>query len=326
MSQPTDDTAGGTVHDDAPPPTIDLDYETAHPAPPDEDEQSPLAVARFRAIPAAARHPDRVYGAAGSAAYRNWVARGRPFTLAYPCADLMATLRRYGYVVYAYPDSSHLLASTPEDHTPFSATGWPGTSPFGWGLAVDIMPPTAGSPLPSLARLGAQMIADKVGGVPGMAWLKYANWTPAGGQCTHDSFEPGRVTRPSSDAGHIHLSARTDFYLSRCAAGYDPVARVRGGVTPPVVHPVENGAPAWPGRVLVAQSGSAMMHGTDVQIWQAQMAHRGWTIKADGWYGEISAGICRQFQQDSTAHGWPLDADSEVGPKTWDATWNRPVS
>jgi hypothetical protein len=32
----------------------------------------------------------------------------------------------------------------------------------------------------------------------------------------------------SSDRGHIHLSGRTDYQTSDAAAGYDPVARVRG--------------------------------------------------------------------------------------------------
>jgi Putative peptidoglycan binding domain len=262
-----------------------------------------------------------------SAAYAQWLAAGKPFNLAYPCADLMNTLRRQGYTVYAYPDGSHLTASTPEDHCPFSATGWPIAAPRWWGDAIDIMPPRAGSGLPSLAQLGAQLAADKNNGFAGAEPIKYLNWTPAGMECRHESWEPGHNIRPSSDVGHVHMSIRSDRTTSRAMLGYDPVARIRagGGVIPVVVHPVENGgAPAWPGRILAATS--PMLHGTDVSTWQAQMRRRGWPITVDGWYGPGSASICRQFQRDSNAHHYPLDVDGKVGPNTWRAAWQRPVS
>jgi hypothetical protein len=346
MTDPTADppeldpaTAGGSVPDDAGSPDFDLAYELANPSPAHADayhvprEQDPDGVARFLAMPELAA-AGRLFAGSGTAAYRNWVARGKPFTLAYPLADLMAQLRRDGYTVYAYPDESHLRASTPEDHDPFSATGWPGVSPFGWGMAIDIMPPRSGSGLPSLAQLGRQMLADKINGVPGMSWLKYLNWEPGDGSCKHESFQPNHVTRSSSDRGHLHASARTDLYQSRVAAGYNPVARVRAGgsaIVVPVQRPAESGgirkpAPPWPGRVLIARAGKAMMHGTDVTGWQREMQARGWSVKVDGWYGDKSADLAEAFQRDSSAHGWHLDVDRKVGPATWRATWERPTS
>lgn len=264
-----------------------------------------------------------------SISYDQWRAQGGRFVLAYPIGDLATLLHRYGYTVGTVGDRSHFDAHPPEDHTIDSATGWPNPSPYGWVFAMDTMPPAAG--LPSLAQLGAQMIADKLNGHPGMAWLKYQNWTPAGMGCRHESFEPGHQVSPSSDAGHIHQSCRTDYQYSRCVAtsGYDPVARVRsgGGNIPVLVHPVESGgALAFPGRLLVARTGSGMLHGTDVSTWQARMRTRGWPITVDGWYGPASASTCRQFQQDSTAHGWPLAEDGIVGQQTWRATWQRPIS
>jgi hypothetical protein len=337
MTEPTAEldpaTAGGTVPDGTAP-DFDLAYELARRARPDEGVQSELDVARFLAMPALAA-AGRMFAGPGTAAYRNWMARGKPFTLAYPVADLMATLRRHGYTVYAYPDLSHLLANVPEDHDPFSATGWPGTSPFGWGMAIDIMPPARALGLPTLAQLGQQMLADKLNGVAGMSWLKYQNWEPGDGRCLHESFQPNHVTRPSTDRGHIHASARTDFYLSRVAAGYDPVARIRAGGAVTVVavqRPAESGggirkpAPPFPGRVLIARPGKAMMHGNDVHAWQAEMDSRGWSVKVDGWYGDKSADLAEAFQRDSSAHGWPLAADRKVGPATWRATFERPVS
>jgi hypothetical protein len=61
---------------------------------------------------------------------------------------------------------------------------------------------------------------------------------------------------------------------------------------------------------------------TNVATWQRQMAARGWGIGAvDGMYGPTSQNICRQFQQEKG-----LSADGLVGPQTWAASWNAPVT
>lgn len=257
-----------------------------------------------------------------NAFYASWQRSGGGYTLAYPVADLAATLRHHGYTVGTIGDSSHMLASTPEDHTPYSRTGWPIPSPYGWIFALDIMP--AGSSLPSLAALGAQLVADRNAGVA--TAIKYLNWQPAGGSCRHESWEPGHLITPSSDVGHIHVSFRTDFQLSHSMGGYDPVARVRGAVTPVALTQPSTGLPAFPGRTLVYSGRTPLMQGTDVKQAQARLKARGWRITVDGWYGSESAGVVRSFQSDSTAHGWPLSVDGELGPHTWDALWRRPVS
>ncbi len=131
-------------------------------------------------------------------------------------------------------DGSHLQASKPQDHCPFSVTGWPVAHPYPWVTAMDIMPPKPGSGLPSLQRLGTQMIADRQAGHPGMAWLKYINHEPDrdnGGPCWHHSWQPNYARVSSSDRGHIHASGRSDMVTAAGAAGtYDPVSRIRGGV------------------------------------------------------------------------------------------------
>jgi hypothetical protein len=63
-----------------------------------------------------------------------------------------------------------------------------------------------------------------------------------------------------------------------------------------------------------------------VYAWQARMRDRGWDLIPDGAYGPRSAEVCRLFQLDSTANGWPLAADAIVGPATWRAAFERPVS
>jgi peptidoglycan hydrolase-like protein with peptidoglycan-binding domain len=60
----------------------------------------------------------------------------------------------------------------------------------------------------------------------------------------------------------------------------------------------------------------------DVQPWQQKMYDRGWReMIVDGDYGPISKDICWSFQQEKGLH-----VDGYVGPETWNATWNAPVT
>jgi peptidoglycan hydrolase-like protein with peptidoglycan-binding domain len=59
----------------------------------------------------------------------------------------------------------------------------------------------------------------------------------------------------------------------------------------------------------------------DVQVWQAQMSGRGWSIDVDGEFGPQSEDVCRSFQSEKG-----LDADGLVGSQTWEATWSAPVT
>lgn len=192
-----------------------------------------------------------------TAAYHNWVANGRPWKLAEPIKAIGNRLKSYGYTVYYLGDNSHLQSNNPQDHTPFSRTGWPVAHPYPWVIAMDIMPPKAGSGLPSLQRLGAQLIADKLAGHPGVACLKYANWEPDrdwGGRCWQDSFKPGHSRTNSTDRGHIHFSGRSDMVTAAGAAAmYDPVARIRG--VAPASTP--QGVPDMPILFLVRIAGNA---------------------------------------------------------------------
>ncbi|MEV7684284.1 hypothetical protein AB0O64_38010, partial [Streptomyces sp. NPDC088341] len=169
---------------------------------------------------------------------RAWEADGSPFRLMTPARDLRDVLRRHGYTVYDIGNKSHLEAEPPEDHTPYSQTGYPGSARYGVGYAIDIMPPKAGArskvdglPLPSLQQLGAQLLADRNDGVAGIRWLKYMNWEPDrdnGGRCFKEAWRPTYKRTSSTDRGHIHASGLTGYETSSIGAGYDPVARIRG--------------------------------------------------------------------------------------------------
>lgn len=157
-----------------------------------------------------------------SAGYYRWIDAGKPYTLSTWLDELQAQLQGYGFTVYDYPDYDHLVASRPEDHTPFSVTGWPQAALLGQAYAIDIMP-ESGVSLPAMAR---QIIADKRGGLlPG---LKYMNWTDEAGRCWHTSWQSAEATVSSVDKGHIHLSGRTDFFGVHLTGGYDLVARMNG--------------------------------------------------------------------------------------------------
>lgn len=250
--------------------------------------------------------------------YTSWVADGKPVHYARPISDLSATLRRHGYTVGTIGNSAHLRSAPPEDHTPYSATGWPLATPYPFVHALDVMTPPVGSGLPSLAVLGAQISADRNAGLAAIGWLKYMNWTPAGAGCRHESWQPTRTIRPSTDVGHIHLSARTDLTHSDVGADYDPVARALGAATP---IPPSVGMPAWPGRLLRYRPNATLMQGSDVSTWQQRMRARGWRLDADGVYGPRSDEVCRAFQAEKG-----LTADGVVGPKTWIAAWSAPVT
>jgi hypothetical protein len=164
--------------------------------------------------------------------HARWNSLGLRWQLAWPQVALRDRLRRYGYTVYDIGDTRHLDHVPPEDHTPYSETGWPiKATEYTWVTAIDIMPPPSRG-LPSLQRLGAQMLGDRKAGHGGITWLKYMNWEPVGnntGPCYHEQFQDGGYRQfSSSDRGHIHLSCRSDALRWTSGNTYDPVARVRG--------------------------------------------------------------------------------------------------
>jgi hypothetical protein len=85
--------------------------------------------------------------------------------------------------------------------------------------------------------------------------------------------------------------------------------------TPPPDYSTGN-APPWPG-VMLANFISHPVAAT----WQTQMVARGWSLAVDGMYGNESERVCRQFQGEKG-----LSVDGIVGPDTWAATWNAPVT
>ncbi|WP_329564654.1 peptidoglycan recognition protein family protein [Kitasatospora sp. NBC_01266] len=105
------------------------------------------------------------------------------------------------------------------------------------------------------------------------------------------------------------------------------LARAQQILTPtavPAPQPAPAPAPApagppWPGEYLRLQP--TMLHDANVRTWQQRMSDRGWALTVDGWYGQQSQTVCRQFQQEKG-----LTVDGIVGPQTWTAAWADPIT
>jgi N-acetyl-anhydromuramyl-L-alanine amidase AmpD len=100
-----------------------------------------------------------------------------------------------------------------------------------------------------------------------------------------------------------------------------PWARVMaeaGGQPSPGPTPPQPGAPAppWPGVYLRDYT-----EHPSARTWQAQMSARGWSLAVDGMYGPQSDRVCTQFQAEKG-----LQVDGVVGPVTWAATWEAPIT
>lgn len=90
------------------------------------------------------------------------------------------------------------------------------------------------------------------------------------------------------------------------AAGADAAAQVTPiGATPP------------PFVVTLRQPPELAL--PEVRQWQTKMRARGFHLTVDGVYGPASETECRSFQRQHR-----LTVDGEVGPVTWNATWEAP--
>ena len=79
-------------------------------------------------------------------------------------------------------------------------------------------------------------------------------------------------------------------------------------------------APRFDGRVITTRD--ARTYRPAVQLWQARMAARGWSIRADGLFGPRSAAVATAFARDKGLHTAPRTVDKAL----WDAAWTTPVT
>lgn len=149
-------------------------------------------------------------------AYYTWDRLGRPLEPASPIRDFVEKMReafpeaaeRNQFSWYA--NDAHYQADFPQDHTPYSATGWPLSSPQWVVFATDIMH------RPDLAvdcnELFPYWLSEARAGH--MAWLKYMIYKAT----IYDVRNNWRPQPSSGHENHVHLSARTDHRYTRIGA------------------------------------------------------------------------------------------------------------
>lgn len=149
-----------------------------------------------------------------AALFHTWERLGRPLEPAQPVREIVDRLKvafpRAAALFGWHADEAHYTADPPQDHTPFSADGWPAPDPQWWVCATDVMHrPDLGVDCRSL--FGYWLSEARAGRMP---WLKYLIW-----QATIYDVRHG--WRPQPSAGHfdhIHLSTRTDHLTTHLGA------------------------------------------------------------------------------------------------------------
>lgn len=139
-------------------------------------------------------------------AFKDWVADGRPFRLARPVAQYSIALTAAGWGpgdLGTIGNEEHAQAETPEDHMPYSFTGWPLPNEYPYVHAIDVMHhPDRGL---DVGPLVAYWVAEaRAGRTP---WMKYINWS--GLQWDVRRGWAGRTISGHFD--HAHVSFRTDW-------------------------------------------------------------------------------------------------------------------
>jgi hypothetical protein len=162
---------------------------------------------------------------------------------------------------------------------------------------------------------GTGYIIDSMGseGYVGVWWQNGIN----------DEGVTGSVVSPNAS---LYQRTEPTIHIPAWVGEYDedvvlkPFA-VWGPATIPVPQPAPApvSAPPFPGRLI--ELANPYMEGSDVMTWQRRMVYRGWTLVVDGVYGQITAGVCGQFQAQKK-----LTVDKIVGPVTWEAAWTAPIT
>lgn len=154
-------------------------------------------------------------------AYYDWVQKGSVWKAAEPVVEYHDAFIHAGWPAVSLGtigDKAHLTADRPQDHTPFSVTGWPGGNPSPYVLAFDAgHDPAAGR---DMAPIVARWLSDaRAGRTP---WVKYIVWR---GQLfdVRNGWSP---VAADDHFDHAHVSMRTDWY-NKSIGGY-PVVQTGG--------------------------------------------------------------------------------------------------
>ena len=142
----------------------------------------------------------------------------------------------------------------------------------------------------------------------------------------NDQFPGPDEVKPHSDCKATQCCG--DYLRGEIAGGYFGATPPPAPPTPPPTPPPAP-APAWPGIYLK----KGMMNSTHVKDAQRKAAARGWKIAVDGDFGTETEKVVIALQKDKRQ--WMLDngatakqaaADGIIGPWTWRAIFESPVT
>lgn len=221
---------------------------------------------------------------------------------------------------------------TPNNYSKYGA--WYGINPAMWcAMFVSYCFYRTGLPLPANTPKGFAYCGH------GIQWFRDKGWwhtTPKVGDVVfynwYNGGDPydhvGIVEKVNADGSIVAIEGNQDNQVKRVTRSSNIIGYGRppyNGVTPPPPPPLPHSP--WPGRYIVLTS--PYMQGSDVLLWQRQMIYRGWDLGPfgptgkgdDGVFGEDSHEALIEFQKQKG-----LEVDGKIGPDSWDAVWERPIT
>lgn len=239
-----------------------------------------------------------------SAQHEQWIHEGSPWHLAVPILELQnaikATYDPPADTLGTIGNDEHLDAEPPEDHTPYSETGWPGKTPAFIVTALDYNGP-------GWEALFEHLINERQAGR--MLFIKYINF-----RGTHYSWEPNYRASASSDwKGHGHLSIRSDYCFTSTGLTAEQLTGTSPTSTPATADILtEKIMSSW--QTVVP--GSTGQHVKDVQ---ALLNAHGASLLVDGLNGAKTTAALQHFQvENHVANSVKADGtgDGRAGAQT----------
>jgi Putative peptidoglycan binding domain len=234
--------------------------------------------------------------------HQRWLAAGAHWRPAVPIAEYVHALQLAfsppAISVGTIGNQAHLDAEPPEDHTPYSETGWPVTTPEGVVTALDYNGP-------GWFKWAEFLIAERTAGRH--PWIKYINF-----QGHHYRWQPHLEVTSSSDwKGHVHVSIRSDACDHTTGLS---VQQLTGWT--PVPSPTSSFGDTIMAEWQTIKLGST---GPRVRDIQALLNVHGTGLATDGIYGPDTESAIAAFQ---VAHHVPNSVradgtgDGQAGPQT----------
>lgn len=147
-------------------------------------------------------------------------------------------------------------------------------------------------------------------------WLMEPETSISGKVLGHRDF-----TATSCPGDKAYRMVRDGTFTKPARWGDDAPSGDGGGTPAPKPKPTPKPgvkAPAFPGPVLLQPP---VRKSETARRYQRRMRDRGWVITVDGWFGPQSELVTRTFQEEKD-----LDVDGIVGPDTWRAAWEAPIT